>query len=186
MNDAGVKLRVATIEDAEGVARLHADSWRRTYRGMMRDEFLDGDLVQERLSAWRERLQSPAPNQLIVVAEASGVIQGFICVFGDDDARWGSLIDNLHVRQEVQTKGIGRQLMREAAAWVTLNYPRCGLYLWVMQANDNAQRFYERLGGSNEGGEVRENAERGAAHVFRYAWPDAGALATPGGHDEQR
>ncbi len=186
MNDAGVKLRAAMIEDAEGIAMLHADSWRRTYRGMMRDEFLDGDLVQERLSVWRERLQSPAPNQLIVVAEDRDVIQGFVCAFGDDDVRWGSLVDNLHVRGDAQTKGIGRQLLREAAAWAVVNYPRCGLYLWVMQANDNAQRFYERLGGSNEGAEVRENEERGAAHVFRYAWSDARGLVAPGACDEQR
>ena len=179
MKDAGVVLRNATAVDAEGIARLHAESWRRTYRGMMRDEFLDGDLVQERLSVWRERLPSPAPNQLVVVAEGRDELQGFVCVFGDDDARWGSLIDNLHVRHDVQTKGIGRQLMREAAAWAVVNYPQCGLYLWVMQANDNAQRFYERLGGTNQGAQVHENAERGAAHSFRYAWPDARALATP-------
>ncbi len=179
MEDAGLKLRHATVEDAEGIARLHADSWRRNYRGMMRDEFLDGDIMQDRLLVWRERLHAPAPNQLVVVAEDGRALHGFVCVFGDDDARWGSLIDNLHVRHGVQTKGIGRQLMREAAAWVALNYPERGLYLWVMQANHNAQGFYEHLGGTNQGAEVRQNAQRGPAHVFRYTWPDARALATP-------
>ncbi len=145
----------------------------------MRDEFLDGDIVQDRLLAWGERLNAPAPNQLVVVAEDGGVVQGFVCIFGDDDARWGSLIDNLHVRQEVQARGIGRQLMREAAVWAAVNYPGRGLYLWVMQANDNAQRFYERLGGTNQGAEVRKNTERGAAHVFRYTWSDVRALAMP-------
>lgn len=171
-----MKLRRATLDDALQIAQLHADSWRRTYRGMMRDEFLDGDVLQDRLSAWSERLRAPAPNQLVVVADGGGAVQGFICLFGDDDPRWGSFVDNLHVRHDVQTRGIGRQLMREAALWAEVNYPGRGLYLWVMQANHNGQRFYERLGGSNAGAEVRDNAERGPAHVFRYAWADVAAL----------
>jgi GNAT superfamily N-acetyltransferase len=170
-------LREATPADAEQIAVLHADSWRRTYRGMMRDEFLDGHVVQNRLSVWRERLDSPAANQLVVVAEAGGVIEGFVCVLGDDDARWGSLVDNLHVRHDVHKHGIGRQLMREAAAWAEANYAGRGLYLWVMHANENAQRFYARLGGTNEGAEEHENTGGGVAHVFRYAWTDLRALA---------
>jgi GNAT superfamily N-acetyltransferase len=143
---------------------------------MMRDEFLDGDVVGDRLAVWRERLGSPAPNQLVVVAEEDSEIRGFICAFGDDDAEWGSLVDNLHVNLECQKQGIGALLLREGAAWAAANYPGRGLYLWVMQANDNAQRFYEHLGGANVGAEVRGSAERGPAHVFRYAWPDAGTI----------
>ena len=36
------QLRTAGVRDAESMAALHADSWRRTYRGMMADAFLDG------------------------------------------------------------------------------------------------------------------------------------------------
>ena len=177
--DALVGLRGATIEDAEQIALLHADSWRRTYRGMMRDDFLDGDVVEDRLSAWRERLNSPASNQRVIVAEDGGAIQGFVCIFGGDDPGWGSFVDNLHVRHDVQARGVGRALMREAATWAEANYPGLGLYLWVMQANENAQRFYERLGGANRGTEVHENARAGSARVYRYAWLDVRALVAP-------
>ena len=172
-----MELRPATIDDAEQIALLHADSWRRTYRGMMSDEFLDGDVAQDRRSVWQGRLNSPAPNQRVIVAEDSGAIQGFVCIFGGDDPTWGSFIDNLHVRLDVQARGVGRALMREAAAWAEANYPGLGLYLWVMQANENAQRFYERLGGANRGAEVHAGAGGGDAHVFRYAWRDARGLA---------
>ena len=142
----------------------------------MRDDFLDGSVVQDRLAVWRERLARPAANQLVVVAEEGGGIEGFVCVFGDDDARWGSLIDNLHVRLNVQKRGVGRQLMREAAAWVMANYPAGGMYLWVLQANVNAQRFYERLGGVNAGAEVIEGGPGGTVPSYRYSWPDVTAL----------
>jgi hypothetical protein len=35
-----MQLRTATSADAVAVAALHADSWRRHYRGVYRDEYL--------------------------------------------------------------------------------------------------------------------------------------------------
>jgi hypothetical protein len=35
-------LRTARSDEAESIAALHTASWRRTYRGMMADDFLDG------------------------------------------------------------------------------------------------------------------------------------------------
>jgi predicted N-acetyltransferase YhbS len=106
-------LRLATEADAGRIAELHAESWRRTYRGMLRDDFLDGKVVENRLSVWRDRLGSPRPNQHVAVAESDGELDGFICAFGDEDPRWGTLIDNLHVRHRLHKSGIGRSLMRE-------------------------------------------------------------------------
>ena len=171
-----VNFRHATTDDAGRIAQLHADSWRRTYRGMMSDAFLDTDVVQDRLAVWRERLRAPRPNQLVVLAEDAGELQGFVCMFGDDDARWGSLIDNLHVRHDVQKSGVGRRLMREAAAWAEERHPGRGLYLWVLPANINAQRFYEHLGGAHAGTEEHEQAGGGTAPSFRYAWRDTSPL----------
>lgn len=45
-----VRFRSACAIDAQAVARLHADSWRRYYRGAYSDAFLEGDVVQDRLS----------------------------------------------------------------------------------------------------------------------------------------
>jgi hypothetical protein len=45
-----LEYRNAVVSDTEQIALLHADSWRETYRGMMRGEFLDGDVMQNRLS----------------------------------------------------------------------------------------------------------------------------------------
>lgn len=50
--------RAAVIDDAELIATLHAESWQRTYRGMMPDGFLDGPVAAERLDAWRNRLRN--------------------------------------------------------------------------------------------------------------------------------
>ena len=167
-----MELRVATADDAKRIARLHAESWQRTYRGMFRDEFLDGPVIEDRLAEWRARFASPDPARFVAVAEDQSDLLGFVCVFGEDDARWGSLIDNLHVRQDAQKRGIGAALMRAAAAWCEETHPGRPIYLLVLRANTNAQAFYERLGGTNAGEDEREQHGGGIAYGYRYVWPD--------------
>src|SRR5262245_23185270 len=94
--EAAVRLRPAGPHDADHVAPLHADSWRRHYRGAYADAFLDGDVVADRRTVWSARLANPAGSET-VLAEADGGLLGFVHVVFDDDPRWGSLVDNLHV-----------------------------------------------------------------------------------------
>ena len=57
------RLRRAGAADAEQIAVLHADSWRRHYRGGYADSFLDGDIVADRRSVWSARLAAPANSE---------------------------------------------------------------------------------------------------------------------------
>lgn len=61
--------RKALSTDTERIALLHADSWRRTYRGSYRDEFLDSDVVANRLEVWRSRLAHDRKDQFVCLAE---------------------------------------------------------------------------------------------------------------------
>ncbi|MDG4789327.1 hypothetical protein O7626_25955 [Micromonospora sp. WMMD1102] len=72
MSTAVVTFRAAVAGDAEGVAALHADSWRRHYRGAYTDAFLDGDVFADRLAVWSARLADPAPQAVTVLAEVPG------------------------------------------------------------------------------------------------------------------
>jgi len=155
------------------VAKLHAESWRAHYRGAYRDEYLDGDVFEDRLRVWDERLSAPAPNQFVVLAEESDSLIGFACVYGGHDATWGSFLDNIHVRPTHQGRGIGIALMAEVAAWCRTHYVDCGLYLWVLKQNRRAQRFYQRLAASDQGGEFSEPPGGGQIHGRRYAWKAA-------------
>jgi ribosomal protein S18 acetylase RimI-like enzyme len=171
-----VILRAATADDARAIALLHAESWRRTYRGMYLDAFLDGPVVENRLDEWQERLAAPAPRQRVIVAERDGVVAGFICILGAEDARWGSLIDNLHVAPDLKRSGIGIQLVREGARWLAVENAGVGVNLYVMLANETARRFYESIGARDEGATEEPNVSGGTAIVCRYAWASPQAL----------
>jgi GNAT superfamily N-acetyltransferase len=166
-----VRYREARYEDARAIARLHAESWRVAYRGAYRDEFLDGGVEQDRIDVWEQRLSAPAPNQLVVLAEEEDArLVGFACAYGADDARWGTLLDNLHVRRDRHRSGTGTRLVSEVATWCRARYPDCGLYLWVLERNDQARRFYERLGATDRGGELSVPPGGGQVQSRRYAW----------------
>lgn len=172
-----VEYRAACTGDADAIALLHARSWRENYRGSFSDAFLDGELPEERLRAWRERLATSSESQLVLIAADGTELLGFVCAYGDHDPRWGSLVDNLHVAKEAKRRGIGASLMKRAGAWLAGSYPGLGVYLWVLEVNAPARRFYERLGAENAGVSVMETHGGAVVRSCRYVWPSAELLA---------
>lgn len=176
------RCRAARAGDAEQVATLHAASWRRHYRGAYADSFLDGDVLADRRAVWSARLAEPA-SSITVLAEDAGGLAGFIHVILDEDAEWGSLIDNLHVTLPHQRIGIGTALLARAAQGIRERATNPAAYLWVLEQNAGAQQFYRARGGAcveeapvTPPGGVPSRLN-GAPAMLRIAWPDASVLA---------
>jgi GNAT superfamily N-acetyltransferase len=143
-----MRLRVADENDFGAVAQLHADSWRRHYRGAYAEAYLDGDLIADRRAVWSARLGSPAGTET-VLAEDGDRLVGFVHVVLDADAEWGSLVDNLHVVHDRKRGGIGARLLSSAAAVVERRAAGMRMYLWVLEQNAAAQAFYLACGAAN-------------------------------------
>ena len=173
-----IDYRPARGSDADSIAMLHTRSWRENYRGSYTDAFLDGELPAERKRAWQARLENPAGNQFVRLAFDAAALVGFICAYGAEDPQWGSLVDNLHVASTAKRNGIGASLMRQAGAWLDASYPDVGVYLFVLEVNASARRFYERLGAQNAGVSTMETHGGAIVRSCRYVWPSAEALAT--------
>jgi ribosomal protein S18 acetylase RimI-like enzyme len=166
-----MKLRDAVQADYGPIAELHATSWRTAYRGALSDEYLAGKVIDERSALWKERLHQPKDNQVVVVSHSNDVLLGFACGFAGDDPQWGSLLDNIHVAQAAKRQGLGSILLAEIARRCSTRSPDAGLYLWVLQSNVSAQRFYESLGGARVGEGVWIAPDGNEIPEFRYAWP---------------
>ncbi|MDT9002286.1 GNAT family N-acetyltransferase [Paucibacter sp. APW11] len=169
-------IRQASVTDIPTVAALHAASWKHSYRGVLGDLYLDQQVDASRRQHWSARLGTPAPNQRVLLLEEQGEALGFACVLLDEDAVWGSELNNLHVARSAQGRGLGRLLM-QAAAKACEAAQSNGLYLWVVQANVQAQGFYARLAGREAGGDVWEAPEGSRVPMFRYAWNETQQLA---------
>ena len=165
-----MRYREARPDDALAIATLHAESWRVAYRGMYRDDYLDGDVFQDRTNVWQERMAAPPESQFVVLAEDELGMAGFACAYGAHHERLGTYLDNIHVRRELHRSGVGTALLSWVASWSRTRYPDAGLYLGVLEENVKARLFYERLGATDVGGDVVEPAGGGSVRVRRYAW----------------
>lgn len=173
-----MKYREATTDDAQAIAGLHADSWRRNYRGAYLDSFLDGDVFTDRMAVWTGLLSRSAPDPCTIVADLDATIAGFAHTTLDAHPALGAYLDNLHVRHDFKRQGIGARLMAETARAVARLRPSSGLYLGVLDQNTAAQAFYESQGGTRVE-RVLAGPFPGGGHAFafRYAWPDLSLLA---------
>ena len=165
-----LEFRAAQIADATPIAELHAKSWIETFGDVLSEEYRSGAIFEDRAAIWQERLSAPPANQFAVVAEEERRLAAFVCAYGADDSRWGTLLDNLHVHSEWQGRGLGRSLMARAADWCVAKYPEDGLYLLVLEQNKRARAFYERLGATDVGGETWVPPGFLDAPSRRYAW----------------
>jgi GNAT superfamily N-acetyltransferase len=176
-----LQLRTATGADAVAVADLHAESWRRHYRGAYDNEFLDGDVCAERRAVWTERLAAiDLEVARTILIEEDGQLLGFSHVMFDDDATWGALVDNLHVTFDHKRGGIGTALMQASAIAVLERAQPTGLYLWALEMNTPARAFYRARGGDEVTFEMSDLEGGGQAMAVRYAWRDPAVLLSPG------
>jgi GNAT superfamily N-acetyltransferase len=171
--------RRATLQDSESIARLHASSWQAHYRGILKEEFLNSQVHENRLQLWQSRLENPPPNQYVLVALQEDTLCGFACVYFKEDPLWGSLLDNLHVSADYKGQGIGTRLLKSAAFWACRQDPAIPFYLWVYAGNESARKFYERLGAVNTQTQVADNPDGGQAAVCRYVWRQVNQLVEP-------
>ena len=178
----GARLRSAGAADAAAIAGLHAESWRRHYRGAYSDAFLDGDVHADRLAVWAALLDAPDPARQTILAEVDGHPVGFASFVLDEDPTWGSLLENLHVATGHRRQGIGSRLLARTAASVSAGGRRSRLYLWVLEQNVQAQAFYRARGGRCTGrapvsapGGIAARL-RGDPLKLRYAWPRPAVL----------
>jgi GNAT superfamily N-acetyltransferase len=184
-----VRFREAASADAHEVGSLHADSWRRHYRGAYADAFLDGDILTDRRAVWSSRLAEPTPARTTILAEEGDRLVGFVHVVFDHHERWGALVDNLHVAHDWQRRGLGSALMTRAGQSVLDHGSGTGtgtaMYLWVLELNLAAQEFYRARGGSCADRELvdppggRPERLAGSPVKLRYVWPDCAVLMTP-------
>ena len=162
-----VSIRAATVDDAIAIARVHVESWRTTYAGIVPDEYLAGLDEIFRVKLWREWLGCGA---VVLVAERKGEVVGFVHAGAIREAveSADAEIYSLYLLREAQGRGIGHGLLRVVAA-VLAKQGFTSVALWVLERN-RSRGFYESCGGRLAASRV---IEIGGARLMgvAYWWP---------------
>jgi GNAT superfamily N-acetyltransferase len=170
-------IRDANESDVVGIANLHAESWRATYRGILSDDYLENHAHQDRLAVWQDRLaRTDLKPMFVIVADIGSQLAAFACVFPEEDAVFGSFLDNLHVAPHLTGQGLGRQLLSEIARRLLKNGSHMGLCLWVIEQNRRARQFYERAGAMVVGSATKTSPDGQSVVALRCYWTDPANL----------
>jgi len=173
-----IEYKTGETSDVVDIAKLHADNWQTYYRGALKDKYLDNEVHQERLLAWQDRLDKMDENEFLLTAYFNDSLIGFAYTYLDYDD-YGSYLDNLHVSPAIQGKGVGRELMTRSAQWLIDQDSENPYYLWVLDTNVSAIRFYDKIGGVNSGTDMHTMPDGSECSCFRYIWNNLDNLASP-------
>ena len=149
----GVRIRPADPSDAGAMARVHVDTWRSTYGGIVPAKHLASLSCRDRESKWFDILTTASPNTSNFVAETeSGDVVGFADGGPEREGNqtYRGELYAVYVLERYQRRGVGHRLV-SAVAQRLISDGMYSMLVWVLQGNGPACRFYESLGGQRVG-----------------------------------
>ena len=171
-----ISLRPARPGDAAAIAKVHVETWRAAYAGLVPDDYLVSMTESKQALMWNNMIRRAAAPEAVLAAESTDLPGGRIVGFGSCGGARGQSgsgeIFTLYVAPDWQGQGIGRLLLEALFAQLRgsgLNQA----VIWVLSGNP-ARFFYEALGGHR----IAERTERFAGVDLAeagYAWSDLGA-----------
>src|SRR5262247_626567 len=64
-----IRIREAQMQDSAAIAKVHVDSWRTTYKGIVSDDYLSAMSYTEREQRWQEFFEDTDHFQFVYLAE---------------------------------------------------------------------------------------------------------------------
>lgn len=141
-----IVIRRAGLADAAAIGAVHVAAWRSTYPGLLPDNYL-ANLSPTRLALHYKAAVATGGTVYVAASDTPGPrIVGFVTAGAARTKNLGEgEIETLYVLDDWRERGLGRRLMRAAAAH--LAGAGCGsAFVWVLRDNPN-RWFYERLSG---------------------------------------
>lgn len=138
-----IAFRKAALSDAEAIGNVHYQGWMETYTGLIDPNYLSRRSPEQSAAMARK---DQCRNRIVAIVD--GTIVGFCGYGAPRDAGipegWGEL-QGIYILQSYQGLGLGRGLMERAAAELkAMGYHAA--FLWVLDSNQKAIGFYEKLG----------------------------------------
>jgi len=168
-------IRPAVPEDAPAIARVHVDTWRSTYPGIVPDSYLAGLSYAASGARWRQHLEQPGGELTFLALDPAGVVIGFASCgpLREPAPGFDGELYGLYLLAAWHGCGIGRGLFTHAAHNLIQRGFR-SMLLWVLRDNQT-RAFYEHLGGEPVGEKTIEIGGTSLIDVA-YGWPELGII----------
>lgn len=164
-------VRAALAADADAIARVHVDSWRAAYEGILPPAMLSALDRRALVARWRHRIEAGAP---VWVADRAGQVSGFATA--DRDVTDPALADlageltMLYVHPYDAGAGVGSALLANVERRLAAR-PLYWLVVWVVERNFDARSFYTARGLRPDGARRIDRFLDRSVDVVRYGKP---------------
>ncbi|MBN6206808.1 GNAT family N-acetyltransferase [Ralstonia pickettii] len=140
-----MQIRQATFQDAKAIAKVHVDSWRTTYQGIIPDSYLDSLSYEQRTELWQRNIADEG-NYIVVAEDEAQKIIGFGTAGKrpeNKEVNAGDLT-SIYLLEAFQGKGIGKLLLTELFRYFKeQSYKK--VFVEVLEEN-KTRHFYEYYG----------------------------------------
>ena len=138
-------IRKVKYDDIESIVDINIKDWRKVYKGIIDDDILDNLNREEKIKKWQKHYNIGN----VIVAEKNGVVLGY-CRYDDNSAYKNTNIDSeiiaLYVDCDNLCNGVGRKLV-EYVMNDLKSKKKNKMMIWCLEKNQNARKFYEKMGG---------------------------------------
>lgn len=156
---------ITTGDDRLEISSVYENSWKYAYKDILPQSYLDS-LPK---GYWAPRIDHPDRKSMIIVEQ--GKIVG-TSSFGrsrfPEFAGWGEIM-SLYLLPEYIGKGYGKTLLKAVVRELQKqNYK--DIFLWVLEENSRARRFYEKFGFSPAKDRLKDNIGGKDVTDIRYIY----------------
>ncbi|GAA0325898.1 GNAT family N-acetyltransferase [Bacillus carboniphilus] len=140
-----MRIREATIDDIEGIASVHIQAWKETYKGIISDGVLSSLNMEQKIKQWMHIVHEQEKNngQTIVAVNSDEKIIGFAHFGKERTGKYsvGGELTAIYILKKYHRKGIGRALLNHGVRYLMDNGYN-SLLVWVLSENPS-KAFYE-------------------------------------------
>lgn len=168
-----VTVREAKLEDIKDIAKVHVDSWRTTYRGVVPAEYLNSLNYKEFEDKWKSR----SLTGVFVAQDEKDTIFGFAS-FGpirSDQEGYDGELYAIYLLEEHQRQGAGKALLAKGVEFL-LHQGFSSMFVWGIEKNPSIT-FYQAFSPERIAEDSFEIAGERLKEVG-FGWPDFSALKT--------
>lgn len=169
-----VIFREATAEDIPQIAKVHVESWQRSFAGIAPQDFLEKMSVEKREEVFRKRFSDVSYKMLVAEDPAKGIV-GF-ADFGKprlEGVNFETQIYSFYFLKEFQHKGLGSELFKRCIQEI-IDRGFSSVCLDSLEASPY-RKFYEKMGGSVVGSDGHKLDDVDFPTVI-YGWHDLGEI----------
>lgn len=140
------------FDSREEISNIYEQSWRHAYKGIIPQDYLDG-IPKGR---WCRAFDNPKWHTLVMIADGKIIGSSSYCASRFEKFSGMGEIISIYFLPEYCGKGYGKHLLSRAVDELkAMGFT--DIFLWVLEENRNARRFYEKCGFSFSGESLMDN-----------------------------